>query len=50
MRVRVKNHFSASSGRVGIADEKAWNEDQFWIPVVIDNVPHLFAKRDLEEV
>jgi hypothetical protein len=49
MRVRVTNKFSANYDRIGIADEKSWDRNDFWIPVVINGVRHLIAKMDLVE-
>ena len=50
MRVRVKNQFSLNHGRVGIADEAAWDRDDFWIQVSFGNSINMIAKRDLREV
>ena len=49
MRVRVTNKFSNNYDKVGIADETAWDRDDFWIPVTINGERHLIAKIDLVE-
>jgi hypothetical protein len=49
MRVRVVNKFSNNFEKAGIADEAAWDRDDFWIPVIINGIRHLIAKRDLAE-
>jgi len=49
MKVRVINKFSKNYDRTGIADEAAWNREDFWIPVVINKERCLVAKRDLVE-
>jgi len=49
MKVRVVNKNSSNYERTGIADEAAWDRDDFWIPVVINGEDHMVAKRDLVE-
>jgi hypothetical protein len=49
MRVQVRNKFSANYDRIGIADEKSWDRNDFWIPVFFNGQRHLVAKRDLVE-
>ena len=49
MRVRVVNPFSVNFDRVGIADEAAWDRNDFWIPVTIGRNSCLVAKKDLVE-
>ena len=49
MKVQVVNQFSNNHGKTGIADEKSWDRNDFWISVVINGVRHLIAKMDLVE-
>lgn len=50
MKVQVVNKRSDDYGRVGCADESAWNLDKFWIPVTMGKTTRLFAKMYLVEV
>jgi hypothetical protein len=50
MLVRVINRFSLTYGKSGLADEKAWSEERFWIPVMFGGIRYLVARHDLEEV
>jgi hypothetical protein len=49
MRVQVVNKFSPNYAKTGMADEKAWDRNDFWIPVLINGIRHLVAKMDLVE-
>lgn len=50
MRVLVVNKMSNNHGKIGVADEAAWDRNDFWIPVSFDGSQNLVAKRDLQEV
>ena len=50
MWVRVINRFSPTYGKSGLADEKAWSEEKFWVPVMFGSLRYLVARHDLEAV